>query len=136
MFANQSTRRRPLYLLAATLLTTVAAACGGGDSTGPSPAPGGGGNTVANVTVVNSAQAGSVLFLRARACGALTWGSDLLGSSVLSQGEQGTWEFAPGCYEFRATPAEVGLDYLYFNNVQLDAGEAETLTITAFPLEP
>jgi hypothetical protein len=42
----------------------------------------------------------------------------------------------PGCYDVRATPAEIGLDYLYFNGVQLDAGEAQTLEITAFPAEP
>lgn len=136
MFANLSTRR-PLYLLAATLLTTMAAACGGSDSTGPSPEPApGGGATVGTVTVVNNAVTGSVLFLRRRACGASTWGSDMLGSTVLSGGEQQTWQIEPGCYEFRATPGEVGLDYLYFNGVQLDAGETETLTITEFPLEP
>jgi hypothetical protein len=38
-----------------------------------------------------------------------------------------------GCYDVRATPAEVGLDYLYFNSVQIDAGEGEMLEITAFP---
>jgi hypothetical protein len=40
-----------------------------------------------------------------------------------------------GCYDFRATPAEQGLNYVYFNNVQIDAGETEQLEITAFPAE-
>ncbi len=57
---------------------------------------------------------------------------------TLPPGLQSTayFKIEPGRYEFRMTPAEVGLDYLYFNAVQLDAGETETLTITAFPLEP
>ena len=135
MFANQSTRRRPLYLLAAVLLTSAVAACGGDDSTGPSPAPGGG-STVGTVTLVNSAATGSVLFFRSRACGASTWSSDMLGSSILWGGEQQSFELSPGCYDFRATPSEVGLDYVYFNSVQLDAAETETLTISEFPLEP
>ena len=134
MFATRSTRRQPLHLLAATLLTLAAAACGGSDATGPTPAPGGG-STVGTVVVVNSAPTGTGLFLRRRACGSSTWGSDMLGSGVLGGGEQQTWQIEPGCYDFRVTPGETGLDYLYFNSVQLDAGETETLTITAFPLE-
>ena len=135
MFTTKTARR--MYLLASTLLTVGAAACGGGDggSTGPSPAPGGGG-TVGTVTLVNSAQSGSALFVRRRACGSTSWGSDMLGSSILFGGEQQSWQIDVGCYDFRVTPSEVGLDYLYFESVQLDAGETETLTITAFPLEP
>jgi hypothetical protein len=60
----------------------------------------------------------------------------MLGSSILFGGEQQSWQIEAGCYDFRVTPSEVGLDYLYFNSVQLDAGETETLTISAFPLEP
>lgn len=125
--------RRHLSLAAFTLLTAATAACGGGsDSTGPTPAPGGG-STVGTVTLVNSAPNGTALFVRRRACGATTWGSDMLGSSILSGGEQQSWEVEAGCYDFRITPGETGLDYLYFTGVQLDAGESETLTITAFP---
>ncbi|HUR94309.1 MAG TPA: hypothetical protein VMY76_06985 [Gemmatimonadales bacterium] len=124
--------RRSLPFVAMLALAT--AACGGDDgSTGPSPSPSTGDATV---TVVNHAPTGSVLFLRYRACGASAWGTDVLGSSVLSGGEQISWQLAAGCYDVRATPAEVGLDYLYFNSVQLDAGETETLEITAFPAEP
>src|SRR5215210_3641012 len=113
--------RRTLPFVATLALAT--AACGGDDgSTGPSPS-----NDDATVTVVNHAPAGSVLFLRYRACGTSAWGTDVLGSSVLSGGEQISWQLAAGCYDVRATPAEVGLDYLYFNGVQLDAGESETL---------
>ncbi|MGH7497282.1 MAG: hypothetical protein ACREL3_00350 [Gemmatimonadales bacterium] len=137
MFANQTTRRRTLHLLAATLLTAVAAACGGSDSTGPTPEPGPGGTpTVGTLTLVNNAQTGSALFFRRRACGTTTWSGDMLGSSILWGGEQQSWDLEPGCYDFRVTPSEVGLDYLYFNAVQLDAGESETLAIAAFPLEP
>jgi hypothetical protein len=140
MFATRSTRRQPLYLIAATLLTLATAACGGSDSTGPTPAPGGGGNggggsTVGTVVVVNSAPTGTGLFLRRRACGTSTWGSDMLGSGILGSGEQQSWQIEPGCYDFRVTPGETGLDYLYFDSVQLDAGETETLTITEFPPE-
>jgi hypothetical protein len=84
--------------------------------------------------VTNSSN-GSVLFFRSRACGTSTWGADLLGSSVLSHGEQGSWQLTPGCYDFRATPAEVGLDYLYFENVQLAAGATVTRQITTWPVE-
>jgi hypothetical protein len=123
---------RRLLPLAATL-AVFTAACGGGDdsSTGPTPPPAGN----ATVTVVNHASTGSVLFLRYRACGSSTWGADVLGSSILWGGEQTSFEVTPGCYDVRATPSEVGLDYLYFNSVQLDAGESETLEITAFPAE-
>jgi hypothetical protein len=125
--------RRPLSLAAFTLLTAATAACGGGsDSTGPSPAPGGG-TTVGTVTLVNGAPTGSAMFVRRRACGTTSWSGDMLGSSILWGGEQQSWEIEAGCYDFRVTPSETGLDYLYFNGVQLDAGESETLTITAFP---
>ena len=60
----------------------------------------------------------------------------MLGSSVLSKGEEQTWQVDAGCYDFIVTPGEDGLDDLLFNSVQLDAGETETLTITTFPLEP
>jgi hypothetical protein len=132
-------RARRLYLLASTLLTVATAACGGGDggdSTGPTPPPPPSGSSVGTVTLVNSAQNGSALFVRRRACGTSTWGADMLGSSILFGGEQQSWQLDAGCYDFRVTPSEVGLDYLYFTNVQLDAGETETLTISAFPLEP
>ena len=128
---------RRLLPLAATL-AVFTAACGGdsgGDSsTGPStppPPPAG----EATVTVVNHAPTGSVMFLRYRACGSSGWSSDVLGLSILSAGEQTSFTVAAGCYDVRATPSEVGLDYLYFTGVQLDAGETETLEITAFPAD-
>jgi hypothetical protein len=125
------TINRRLLPLAATLALFTAACGGDGDdsSTGPTPTPSGN----ATVTVVNHASTGTVLFLRYRACGSSSWGADVLGASVLSGGEQTSFGLTAGCYDVRATPAEVGLDYLYFNSVQLDAGESETLEITAFP---
>jgi hypothetical protein len=125
--------RRSLPLVAA-LATLATAACGGGDdgdSTGPGPGP----TSEATVTVVNHASNGTVKFLRYRPCGASSWSADVLGSSILGSGEQKSWQVSPGCYDVRATPSEVGLDYLYFNGVQVDAGEAETLEITAFTAE-
>ena len=119
--------------LAFAVVTLATAACGGGDdsSTGPTPTPSGN----ATVTVVNHAPTGSVLFLRYRACGASSWSGDVLGSSILSQNEQTSFEVTPGCIDVRATPAETGLNYLYFTGVQLAAGEAKTLEITGFPAE-
>ena len=46
---------------------------------------------------------------------------------------QVSFDVTPGCIDVRATPAESGLDYLHFNGVQVGAGEAKTLEITAFP---
>ncbi len=136
MFSTiRSIGRRSIPLVAA-LATLVTAACGGGDggdTTGPGPGPG---TTEATVTVVNHAANGTVLFLRYRPCGGSGWSSDVLGASVLGNGESTSWDVAPGCYDVRATPAEIGLDYLYFNGVQLAAGQAHTLEITAFPAEP
>jgi hypothetical protein len=119
--------------LAFALATLATAACGGGDdsSTGPTPPPTGN----ATVTVVNHAASGTVLFLRYHPCGTSGWSSDQLGSGVLGQNEQVSFEVSPGCIDVRATPGEVGLDYLYFNGVQVAAGEAKTLEITAFPAE-
>jgi hypothetical protein len=125
--------RRNLSLTAFSLLTAATVACGGSDSTGPTPTPG---TTVGTLTLVNSAPTGSALFVRRRACGTTSWSGDMLGSSILWGGEQQAWELEAGCYDFRITPSETGLDYLYFNGVQLDAGESETLTITAFPTTP
>ena len=87
------------------------------------------------MTVVNHAPSGSVMFLRYRACGGSQLGADVLGSSILFQNEQKSFDVTPGCIDIRATPSEVGLDYVYFTNVQLGAGEAKTLEITAFPAE-
>jgi hypothetical protein len=122
---------RRLLPLAATLALFTAACGGDGDdsSTGPTPTPSGN----ATVTVVNHAPTGSVMFLRYRACGSISWGHDVLGSSILSAGEQTSFDVSAGCYDVRATPSEVGLDYLYFNGVQVSAGESRTLEITAFP---
>jgi hypothetical protein len=129
MIRSIGRRSLPLVVALATLAT---AACGGGDdtTTGPGPSP-----TVATVTVVNHAPTGTVLFLRYRPCGASGWSSDLLGSSILGSGEQHSWDVSPGCYDVRVTPGETGLTYLYFNGVQVGAGEAKTLEITAFPAE-
>ena len=122
---------RRLLPLAATLAVFTAACGGDGDdsSTGPTPTPAGN----ATVTVVNHAPTGSVMFLRYRACGTSSWGADVLGSSILWGGEQTSFDVAAGCYDVRATPSEVGLDYLYFNGVQVSSGESRTLEITAFP---
>ena len=124
---------RPLLAAAAALALVTAACGGGGDTTGPSsPAPAGD----ATITVVNHAPSGTVMYFRHRACGTSTWGSDHLGTGILGNGEQISFDLAPGCYDFRATPSEVGLDYLYFNGVSVAAGEARTLEITSFPAAP
>jgi hypothetical protein len=122
-----------LATVAFAVVAMATAACGGGgdSSTGPTPTPSGN----ATVTVVNHAPTGSVLFLRYRACGTGSWSGDVLGSSILSQNEQKSFEVTPGCIDVRATPAETGLNYLYFTGVQLAAGEAKTLEITGFPAE-
>ena len=130
MFAIRA-RRLPLVPLAAALFTLAAAACGGGDdsSTGPTPP-----STEATLSVTNNSN-GTALFIRRRACGTSSWGSDMLGSTVLSHGEHMSWEVSPGCYDLRLTPGETGLDYLYYTNLQLDAGETEAIVIDSWPAE-
>jgi hypothetical protein len=123
-------RSLPLVVALATLATAACGGDGADSPTGPGPTP-----TEATVTVVNHAPTGTVLFLRYRPCGASGWSSDLLGSGILGSGEQHSWDVSPGCYDIRATPGETGLGYLYFNGVQVGAGEAKTLEITAFPAE-
>jgi hypothetical protein len=133
MFSMIRTIGRRALPLAVALATLATAACGGdGDdsTTGPGPS-----TTEATVTVVNHAPTGTVLFLRYRPCGTSGWSSDLLGSGILGSGEQHSWDVAPGCYDVRVTPGETGLSYLYFNGVQVGAGEAKTLEITGFPAE-
>ena len=131
MFSSIRTLGRRSLPLVVALATLATAACGGGDDSPAGPGPS---TAEATVTVVNHAP-NSVLFLRYRTCGSSGWSSDVLGASVLSTGEQHSWDLAPGCYDIRASPAATGLDYLYFNGVQLSAGEAKTLEITAFPAE-
>ena len=125
--------RSRLATLAFALATLATAACGGGDdsTTGPTPTPTGN----ATVTVVNHAPNGTGLFLRWHPCGTSGWSADQLGSGILGQNEQVSFAVEAGCIDVRVTPSETGLDYLYFNGVQLAAGEARTLEITAFPAE-
>jgi len=133
MFSMIRTIGRRSIPLVAALATLATAACGGGDDSpaGPGPTP-----TEATVTVVNhAANNGSVLTLRYRPCGSSGWSADLLGSGILGSGEQHSWTVSAGCYDVRALAAEIGFGYTYFNGVQVSAGEAKTLEITAFPAE-
>jgi hypothetical protein len=114
-------------------LAALAAACGKDSPTGPNtdqPDP-----SKATVKLVNNS-ANSVLFARTRACGATAWGSDLLGSSnILWSHQTLNRPHAAGCFDLRLTPGEAGADYLYFTDLQLEAGNVTTITITAFPAE-
>jgi hypothetical protein len=141
MFGKLIPASRTLSVLALSLFAAGAVGCGGsddstapsgGNSDGSTPPPA---SSDARVSLRNSAASGSVMFFRSRACGTTLWGSDMLGSSILGAGEEQSWTVTPGCYDFRATPAEQGLNYVYFTNVQIDAGETEQLEITAFPTE-
>jgi hypothetical protein len=123
-------RSLPLVIALATLATTACGGDGDDSTTGPGPS-----TAKATVTVVNHAPTGTVLFLRYRPCGSSGWSSDLLGASTLGSGEQHSWDVAPGCYDVRVSPGETGLGRLFFNGVQVSAGEAKTLEITAFPAE-
>lgn len=105
-----------------------ALACGSDSPSGPS------GSTLASLKLVNHSQ-NSVLFVRSRPCGGTTWGSDLLGTEVLSTNETLTAQVAPGCHDVRFTPAEAGVDYVYFMGVNAQAGHTTTLTVDEFPPE-
>jgi hypothetical protein len=48
-------------------------------------------------------------------------------------GETGSWQLTPGCYDLRVLPSETGLDYLYINGVQVQAGQTASVTVSAFP---
>ena len=105
-----------------------ALACGGDSPTGPN------GNTQASLKLVNHSP-NAVLFVRTRPCGGTNWGSDLLGTEVLSTNETLTAQVAPGCLDVRFTPAESGVDYVYFMGVNAQAGVTTTLAVDEFPPE-
>lgn len=109
-------------------LAAFALACGSDSPTGPS------GSTQASLKLVNHSS-NSVLFVRTRPCGGGSWGSDLLGTEVLSSNETLTAQVAPGCHDVRFTPAESGVDYVYFMGVNAQAGVTTTLTVDEFPPE-
>jgi len=133
MFSMIRTISRRSLPLVVALVTLATAACGGGDDSPAGPGPS---TTDATVTVVNNAaNHGTVLALRYRPCGSSGWSVDLLGSGILGSGEQHSWTVSAGCYDVRALAGEIGFGYTYFNGVQVGAGEAKTLEITAFPAE-
>lgn len=110
-------------LLIAGAVALTAAACGG-DSTGP-------GDTTARLRIENAAEH-NIWYLRTRACGTATWGSDLLGSDVLFMGTSQTFDVAAGCQDVKASTDPDLNGEVIWSGVNLEAGKTDTLKLTAW----
>jgi hypothetical protein len=148
---------RAFFYSALVLFSLAAAACGGGsDATGPSgpaPAPGGsnpdpapGGSNPApapsatmGVLDISNPTSVTIYYIKVRACGTTDFGSDLLldpndgVGGLLTTGETGHWQLAPGCYDVRLSPSN-SLLYVYAKqihaNIQIQAGQSTGVVAT------
>ena len=108
-------------VVAATLFL---AACGSDDNNGPAnPEPSG----QTTFRMVNGSSI-SAWYIYVRSCGASSWGTDRLGSSVLSPGESATLGLAAGCYDVHAVSSMENFKEAYWMG-QTFSGDVSTLTI-------
>ena len=118
----------PLALLVAA---SALAGCNGG------MLPGRGSGNVGNVSsgsarldlVNNSGR--SVYSMQASSCSDTNWGTDRLGSSVISAGNSMSFDLTPGCWDFRA---DFDADHssgneLVQRNIQIASGSSWTWTV-------
>ncbi len=118
---------RSLAALRATMVAlTVAglAACGGSD--GPT-----GASSSTKLELTNSSSL-SVWYIRTRACGAQTWGPDLLGANVLIPGESGSFAVSPGCQDVKLNTDPDYHGEVIWASVQFPTGQTTPRTISAW----
>lgn len=87
------------------------------------------GSGYATVQVANSTNQ-TIYYLYASRCDENGWGSDRLGSSVISSGGTYTLQLEPGCWDFRASTQQGANSDV--RNKQLQAGQGYTLTVNTF----
>lgn len=105
--------------------TLVLAACGD-DNNGPSnPTPEPTGNTTFRMR--NSSTI-SAWYIYVRSCGVSSWGTDRLGSAVLSPGESATLQLPAGCYDVHAVSSMEDFKEAYWMSHAV-AGDATTIAI-------
>ena len=114
-------------LFASVVATTLfLAACGSDDNSGPSnPTPEPGGATTFRMTNGSSI---SAWYIYVRSCGASSWGTDRLGSGVLSPGESATLQLSAGCYDVHAISSIDNFKEAYWMGHAV-AGDATTIAI-------
>jgi hypothetical protein len=157
MGSATATKRRTTSRLWRTLLAVVAAgvlgtACmsspppdddddggGSGASNGSSNASNASSSSVATsgsgaggpggdaTLVVQNYSSNSVFYLYLSPCGSGSWGSDILGSNIISSETQATvTDISPGCYDFRAeTSTDIGIAWETFG-VDMPSGHTYT----------
>jgi hypothetical protein len=109
-------------VVAATLFL---AACGSDDNNGPAnPEPSG--QTTLRMTNGSSI---SAWYIYVRSCGASSWGTDRLGSAVLSPGESATLGLSAGCYDVHAISSMEEFKEAYWMG-QTMSGDVTQLSIT------
>jgi len=112
-------------LFASVVATTLfLAACGSDDNNGPTtPEPSG--QTTFRMTNGSTI---SAWYIYVRSCGASSWGTDRLGSAVLSPGESATLGLAAGCYDVHAVSSQEDSKEAYWMGRTL-SGDVAQLSI-------
>ena len=104
--------------------TLFLAACGSDDNNGPAnPEPSG----QTTFRMVNGSSI-SAWYVYVRSCGASSWGTDRLGSAVLSPGESATLGLSAGCYDVHAVSSMENFKEAYWMG-QAFSGDVTTVTI-------
>ena len=112
-------------LLASVVAGTLfLAACGGDDNNGPAnPEP----SSQTTFRMTNGSSI-SAWYIYVRSCGASSWGTDRLGSAVLSPGESATLGLAAGCYDVHAVSSMEDFKEAYWMGRTL-SGDVAQLSI-------
>ncbi len=114
-------------LFASVVATTLfLAACGSDDNGGPSnPTPEPTGEST--FRMVNGSSI-SAWYIYVRSCGASSWGTDRLGSEVLSPGESATLHLSAGCYDVHAVSSSENSKEAYWMGHPV-SGDVTTISI-------
>jgi hypothetical protein len=113
-------------LFASVVATTLfLGACGGDDSNNGPTTPEPSGQTTFRMTNGSSI---SAWYIYVRSCGASSWGTDRLGSAVLSPGESATLGLAAGCYDVHAVSSMEDFKEAYWMGRTL-SGDVAQLSI-------
>lgn len=95
----------------------------------PNTSMGNTGSSYATIQVANRTNQ-TIYYLYASPCDQNGWGSDRLGSSVISSGGSYTLQLEPGCWDFRASTQEGA--HSDVRNQRVQAGQGYTLSVNSF----